>query len=1197
MRESFFSFLLLVPLALYGEKTSADVFVPAYDRIMLAVVQRDEAALRKLVSEGININAQNPSGQTALCTALSRHDSEGYRMLFNQGATVHTPCIRQIPSQTLSSFYSVHPELGRYENGRILVPNVIKATSSNSPSWIGGLPWPHIGEILLAGAAVGVVASVGGGGSSKGGAGGGGYPSNLFNPVKDVDVTLNNFPNLGHYWSESRVFNTEEEVNTYKRGYTNKIWDDAGSTKYAWEYNGGGSYTGDYWDAKEQKRKYTLVNQTAFLPMINAGAAYARGYTGYVVDRTDVNNPVITPKKVKVAVIDSGLELGNYAHDQLANNISSEVDDTPEDFNQKYGRLNFSYGPCSKNNSTNCWAFYGGDSYLVKDITQQHGTESDNYSPLLSTIPGPNTYTEVYTGLGTRDAWNLYSMGYAPVCLGDNRSNCLTAEVSTYDFDHNPVTYEVTYYPEGWVEDGGTAGNTIKYIVKKELWSEYVYKYGSQGYVYNLQDTTPGLLFESETSSDSMWSSQSHGTHISGVLAAVQDDKAMSGVAPNAEIIPVRADFQMQQILNHLTDVITKTDAQVVNLSIGTDEYISSSGVRNKTIWESIPQNVRNGYEAAAQKEKDGKASPVVLVFSAGNESKSQPHSYTVAPLVGDSDDIKTNYANSIYKNLLISVVSVDENRKLASYSNSCGASSMYCLSAPGGTQENPIVSTALGNKFAASSGTSQAAPIVSGSVALLMGAFPFLKPQEVVQILFETASYIEPIKDEEKGIDEIAAYNKKAYIEAGHSAEEAVPADFDAYSKNTVEGEYNAIYGHGMVDLDAATDPIGLPKINFGTAASSGLAIDINSTNLIIPASLQHTLSVLPKNIVVLDKYTRPYEMPTARFVSTEKRTDSLKRSFQSFMAMDETVVSANDNLSFGFTEAPSDSVGLPTGSMTMQMKPSSNLSVRMGYTQDTKSFGGTYVKRILQNPLINMRQSWGSDMAWNLAGNWSLTGGFQYGQNGFIDSDTIDQMSDKPMMKVFQTGVRYAYKKSVVFDISFGQMDEEESLLGLRGDGAFKTDGNKTSFVSVGATIVPFDKWQLSASYTYGMTTANATETLMKFSRLTSDAFALTALYQPNEQSSFGFKMASPIRVRSGTVTFDLPTARDMYEDRLYRTQFTSDMKPEAREYDLSLFFTNQLKEELMLAGEAGVRLHPEHQKEAKPDWQTLLKVNWRW
>ena len=63
----------------------AGVFLSAYDRIMLAVESHDEKALKEMIVKGININAQNPSGQTALCTVLRRQDAQGYKMLFEIG--------------------------------------------------------------------------------------------------------------------------------------------------------------------------------------------------------------------------------------------------------------------------------------------------------------------------------------------------------------------------------------------------------------------------------------------------------------------------------------------------------------------------------------------------------------------------------------------------------------------------------------------------------------------------------------------------------------------------------------------------------------------------------------------------------------------------------------------------------------------------------------------------------------------------------------------------------------------------------------------------------------------------------------------------------------------------------------------------------------------------------------------------------
>ena len=278
-----------------------------------------------------------------------------------------------------------------------------------------------------------------------------------------------------------------------------------------------------------------------------------------------------------------------------------------------------------------------------------------------------------------------------------------------------------------------------------------------------------------------------------------------------------------------------------------------------------------------------------VLVFAAGNEGRTSPHSYTVAPLVSldeEITDLKTIYANSIYKNLLISVVAVDENKKITDYSNRCGVGSMYCLSAPGGSKTALMGSTSIGEGYALAAGTSQAAPVVTGAVAVLMGAFPFLKPQQVVQILFDTATPINPESSE------IETYNIMAWKEEHGGVDPTPETEIpDVYSEFTTD-KYNAIYGHGLVNLEKATDPIGLPQISFDTVASSPLSVNASSTTVTVPTSLAHVLSVLPKNIVVLDKYTRPYAMSTSRFVNTEKRTDALKRSFQSFMASNEKVI-----------------------------------------------------------------------------------------------------------------------------------------------------------------------------------------------------------------------------------------------------------------------------------------------------------------
>ena len=242
-------------------------------------------------------------------------------------------------------------------------------------------------------------------------------------------------------------------------------------------------------------------------------------------------------------------------------------------------------------------------------------------------------------------------------------------------------------------------------------------------------------------------------------------------------------------------------------------------------------------------------------------------------------------------------------------------------------------------------------------------------------------------------------------------------------------------------------------------------------------------------------------------------------------------------------------------------------------------------------------MRQAFGTDMNFKVSENWSLTGGWYFGKNGFIDEDVFDKMPEKPHIQLMESGL--AYQKDDRFGLQFlgGIMKEEESLFGMRGAGAFDINGAQTHFMRVVANYRPNDKIRFSASYTYGITEANRANSLLSFSKLTSDSFGIVTEYLPNDKQLFGFKFTSPLKVRSGSAHFDLPVARDLYEDKVYRETYSTALKSTTREYDLSLFFADEVTSNLSLVGETGVRLKPGHQKNANMDYRALFKLNWKW
>lgn len=116
--------------------------------------------------------------------------------------------------------------------------------------------------------------------------------------------------------------------------------------------------------------------------------------------------------------------------------------------------------------------------------------------------------------------------------------------------------------------------------------------------------------------------------------------------------------------------------------------------------------------------------------------------------------------------------------------SSACYEAARWCLIADGGWQI-PDLTLQLPGSFTLVTGSSFAAPQISGGLALLEQAFPSLSPHELRVRLLASA--------------DDGFFSKDAYVELA-----------DGFSKG-----YSFTYGHGFLDIEAALKPIG------GTAMS----------------------------------------------------------------------------------------------------------------------------------------------------------------------------------------------------------------------------------------------------------------------------------------------------------------------------------------------------------------------------------------
>jgi serine protease len=207
-----------------------------------------------------------------------------------------------------------------------------------------------------------------------------------------------------------------------------------------------------------------------------------------------------------------------------------------------------------------------------------------------------------------------------------------------------------------------------------------------------------------------------HGTHTSGTVAAVSNNIGVTGVAFKAKVLPVRvlgkcnagwlSDFSDAIIWaagGKLKGVPTnKTPAQVINLSLGAEKKTCSNTMQN-----AIHQARGLG---------------ATVVVSAGNENK---NASGVEP--GNCDGV-------------INVASIDKKGNRAKFSN---YGDVVDIAAPGVgilSTYNSGTTEFGSDNYMYMDGTSMSAPHVSGVAALLYSAKPDITPDEVEQVLKDTA-------------------------------------------------------------------------------------------------------------------------------------------------------------------------------------------------------------------------------------------------------------------------------------------------------------------------------------------------------------------------------------------------------------------------------------------------------------------------
>lgn len=677
----------------------------------------------------------------------------------------------------------------------------------------------------------------------------------------------------------------------------------------------------------------------------------------------------------------------------------------------------------------------------------------------------------------------------------------------------------------------------------------------------------------------------SHGTAVASVIAAQRggrtpppsdNDRNFHGVAWGARLKmyaftlgsddgpyrPVDVDGLRTDSYADWFNRAFDDGVDVLNLSWGFSGLIEYYGEAE------LRRNHRAAIEALAQAHRTEKA---LVVVAAGNSNGRECNPGTdgceeVRPgefrIRANSPEVLPGLPLRIpeLRSHMVAVAATQQDGELASFSNPCGIAARWCMAAPGheiltaryrprSSSENrpdgpagpddPVRPAERG--YGVSSGTSFAAPYVTGGVAVLQHYFRNqMTNTQILTRLYRTAT-VDP--------DPVAPGGQ-------------CPAHLDGDGDRS-RCELSSTHGWGLMNLDAATRPVGGVSVALDGSLRGRRAAASSSFLRGGPALGDALASALRgRSVALFDELDAPFWVGLDNLAGAAAGP-GLPARLSRFLApgaetrgLDGLRASVAPGFAGGVVE-------LPWGASRL----------RLGFNRASGDRGWSGGHAGLA-PLAR--------------GGLSLTVGA-----GAFEASTFTAASGFDRRKEGRgsvTGAVTAWRPpDSPLGLRLGFLRESDRALGATAGGAFGRLAAGVSFGGMGLST-RVGPWRLSADGELGTARPEARHGIVRgVSRLVTSAFSVAAERSLRDGGRLRLSASQPLRVERGRMRFSIPTGRTR-DGAVTRSTVAAPLSPSGRQTDLAGEWSRPLARGGELRLGAALSLQPGHETGRRPEFLLL-------